>query len=77
LIEGGRLVLKPVSRISERGYSCDCPACRRPGVRRYVLEPTGARRSHARLVHNTYVLQSFINKSIQGSAAIDEAVHNE
>jgi hypothetical protein len=77
VIEGGRLVLKPVNRINEQGYACGCPACRRPEVRKYVLEPTGSRRAHARLVHNTYVLQSFINKSIQSSTAIDEVVHNE
>jgi len=74
LVEGGKLVLKPVNRINEGDYACGCPACRRPDLRRYVLEPTGSRRAHARLVHNTYVLQSFINKSIQSSVAIDEVV---
>jgi len=74
LVEGGKLVLKPVNRISEGDYACGCPACRRPDLRRYVLEPRSTRRAHARLVHNTYVLQSFINKSIQSSVAIDEVV---
>lgn len=77
LVEGGKLVLKPVNRISEGDYACGCPACRRPDLRRYVLEPTGSRRAHARLAHNTYVLQSFINKSIQASVAIDEVVRGE
>jgi hypothetical protein len=74
MVEGGKLVLKPVNRISEGDYACDCPVCRRSDLRRYVLEPTGSRRAHARLAHNTYVLQSFINKSIQSSVAIDEVV---
>jgi len=56
----GGLVLKHVSEV--RDYSCNCPACSRPELRKYVLERSSRRRTDVRLVHNTFMLMSYINK---------------
>jgi queuine/archaeosine tRNA-ribosyltransferase len=56
----GELILKRVSEV--RDYSCNCPACSRPELRKYVLEQTSRRRTDVRLVHNTFMLMSYINK---------------
>ena len=50
-----------VSLIEKSSYICDCPVCKDPILRSYVLDPSGARRNDARLVHNTYVLMRYIN----------------
>jgi hypothetical protein len=56
----GGLVLKHVSEVGD--YSCNCPACSRPELRRYVLERSSRRRTYVRLVHNAFMLMSYINK---------------
>ena len=56
----GGLVLKHVSEV--RDYSCNCPACNRPELRKYVLERSSRRRTYVRLVHNAFMLMSYINR---------------
>ena len=56
----GGLVLKHVSEV--RDYSCNCPACSRPELRKYVLERSSRRRTYVRLVHNAFMLMSYINR---------------
>jgi hypothetical protein len=56
----GGLVLKHVSEVGD--YSCNCPACSRPELRRYVLERSSRRRTYVRLVHNAFMLMSYINR---------------
>ena len=56
----GGLVLKHVSEVGD--YSCNCPACSRPELRKYVLEQSSRRRTDVRLVHNAFMLMSYINK---------------
>ncbi len=56
--EGGRLRLVKASEVQR--YSCNCPACRDPVLRTYVLDPSGARRNDVRMAHNVYVLQQYL-----------------
>jgi len=56
----GGLVLKHVSEVGD--YSCNCPVCSRPELRKYVLERSSRRRTDVRLVHNAFMLMSYINK---------------
>lgn len=56
----GGLVLKHVSEVGD--YSCNCPVCSRPELRKYVLERSSRRRTYVRLVHNAFMLMSYINK---------------
>ena len=58
VIEGGHLCLVEAPK-AER-YSCNCPACRNPILRLYVLDPSGARRNDVRMVHNVYILQQYL-----------------
>jgi len=58
VIESGRLRLVKASEA--RHYSCNCPACRDPILRSYVLDPSGARRNDVRMAHNVYVLQQYL-----------------
>ena len=58
VIEGGRLRLVKAPEAGR--YSCNCPACRNPILRSYVLDPSGARRNDVRMVHNVYVLQQYL-----------------
>jgi len=64
-IENGRsLELVHVSTISENDLACDCLVCNSSTLRRYVLDPSGARRNDARIVHNIYVITRFLNKAL-------------
>jgi queuine/archaeosine tRNA-ribosyltransferase len=45
-----------------KDINCGCPACSDPVLRRYVLDPSGARRSDVRMVHNIYTIMRFLNK---------------
>jgi tRNA-guanine family transglycosylase len=58
VVRGGRLSLAEASEAAQ--YSCDCPACRDPVLRTYVLDPSGARRNDVRMAHNVYVLQQYL-----------------
>jgi tRNA-guanine family transglycosylase len=58
VIEGGRLRLVKASEAGR--YSCNCPACRDPVLRSYVLDSSGARRNDVRMAHNVYVLQQYL-----------------
>jgi len=52
--------LKLVNAKELASYSCNCPACRDPALRSYVLDPSGARRNDVRMVHNVHVLQKYL-----------------
>jgi tRNA-guanine family transglycosylase len=56
--ESGRLRL--VKAPEAERYSCNCPACRDPVLRSYVLDSSGARRNDVRMAHNVYVLQQYL-----------------
>ena len=58
VVKGGRLRLARAPE-AER-YSCSCPVCRDPVLRSYVLDPSGARKNDARMVHNVYILQQYL-----------------
>ncbi len=58
VVEGGRLHLVKASEAKR--YNCNCPACRNPVLRSYILDPSGARRNDVRMAHNVYVLQQYL-----------------
>jgi len=60
VIKGNSIGLVHVSQL--RDINCECPACSDPVLRRYVLDPSGARRSDVRMVHNIYTIMRFLNK---------------
>jgi hypothetical protein len=60
VIKGNSIGLVHVSRL--RDINCGCPACSDPMLRRYVLDPSGARRSDVRMVHNIYTITRFLNE---------------
>ena len=59
VVEGGRLRLVKATEAGR--YSCSCPVCRDPVLRSYVLDPSGAKRNDARMAHNVYILQLYLN----------------
>jgi len=59
LLENGQLRLVKVSELKH--YQCNCPVCSNPVLRRYVLDPSGARRNDVRMVHSIYVLKYYLN----------------
>jgi queuine/archaeosine tRNA-ribosyltransferase len=61
LLKNGKLELVHVSRV--RDHSCNCPACRRMELRKYVLDGSGKRKNDVRLVHNTFILMNYLNKT--------------
>ena len=61
VLKDGKLELVHVSKV--RDYSCNCPACRRMELRKYVLDGSGKRKNDVRLVHNTFILMNYLNKT--------------
>ena len=59
LLENGRLKLAKVDKL--KSYQCSCPVCSNPALRRYVLDPSGARRNDVRMAHNVYIVMNYIN----------------
>ena len=59
LLENDQLRLVKVSELKH--YRCNCPVCSNPILRRYVLDPSGARRNDVRMVHSIYVLKYYLN----------------
>jgi len=60
VICGETLELVHVSNINPN-FPCDCPVCRNPLLKTFLLDPSGARRNDVRLVHNVYVLSKYLN----------------
>jgi len=60
MIKGNSIDLVHVARL--RDINCGCPACSDPVLRRYVLDPSGARRSDVRMVHNIYTITRLLNE---------------
>ena len=60
VLRGKTIELIHVSNITSN-FSCDCPACRNPLLKTFLLNPSGARRNDVRLVHNVYVLSKYLN----------------
>ena len=60
VIKGNSIDLVHVGLL--RDINCRCPACSDPILRRYVLDPSGARRSDVRMVHNIYTITRFLNE---------------
>jgi len=62
--ENGGIRLVHVAEIDRDLWSCSCPVCRDPKLRRFVLDPSGSRRNDARIVHNLWVVKRSINASL-------------
>ena len=63
MIRGKLIDLVHVGRL--RDINCVCPACSDPILKRYVLDPSGARRSDVRMVHNIYTITRFLNEQLR------------
>jgi len=60
VIRGNSIGLVRVSQLKD--INCKCPACSDPILRRYVLDPSGARRNDVRMVHNIYTITRLLNE---------------
>jgi len=69
VMERGRLRLVKAPEAGR--YSCNCPACRDPVLRSYVLDPSGARRNDVRMAHNVYILQQYLANAVARASLQD------
>jgi queuine/archaeosine tRNA-ribosyltransferase len=60
VVKGNSIGLVRVSQLKD--INCKCPACSDPILRRYVLDPSGARRNDVRMVHNIYTITRLLNE---------------
>ena len=60
VINGNLIDLVHVSRLKDT--NCECPACSDPILRKYVLDPSGARRNDVRMVHNIYTITRLLDE---------------
>jgi len=58
--EKGEIKLVNVKFIDPSTYHCNCPVCRDKTLRNYVLDPSGARKNDARIVHNLYMIRVYL-----------------
>jgi len=57
----GKIRLVHVANIDCNLWSCPCPVCSDPELRRLVLDPSGSRKNDARIVHNLWIIKQYIS----------------
>jgi len=62
----GSIKLIHVKQLND--INCECPVCRDPTLKAYVLDPSGERKNDARIIHNIYVITKFLNDQLKSKA---------
>lgn len=60
----GKIKLINVKDIDPSTYHCNCPVCRDKIFRSYVLDPSGARKNDVRIIHNLYMIKTYLQSLV-------------